>query len=167
MENRTKVILTYDPDLFDRKQHARKCTVCRHPEREAIEEAFLQWRKVYRIAREFNLPSHTTLYRHAHAFGLFARRDRNLRHALGFIIEQAETVTPTAESIIHAVKAYTRLNDAGEWNEPPAHVIVSSASALLARKNARPQTSPSPLAPNPSPLPLIGTDVESANAPSR
>lgn len=120
MDNRTRVIVTHVSQLSDVAQHARKCSVCRHPERDAIEEAFLHWRKVSLITREFELPGRTALYRHAHAMGLFARRSRNLRFALGLVIEQAETVTPTAESIIHAVQAYTRLTDAGEWVEPPA-----------------------------------------------
>ena len=137
MDNRTKVIVTHVSELTGVQRHSLKCTVCRHPHREAIEEAVLQWRKVYRIASEFGLSSRTTLYRHAHALGPFARRDRNLRHALGLLIEQAETVTPTAESIVHAVKAYTRLNDAGQWIEPPAHVVVSSGSSLLATNPER------------------------------
>ncbi|HXJ16627.1 MAG TPA: hypothetical protein VNM68_05455 [Candidatus Polarisedimenticolia bacterium] len=112
--------------------HERNCTICRHPERDAIEEAFLQWRNVSNIKLEFKLPSRTSLYRHAHALGLFARRGRNLRFALEHIIESAEAITPTADAVIRAVHAYTRLNDAGQWIEPPAHVVVSSGSALHA-----------------------------------
>jgi hypothetical protein len=112
--------------------HERNCTICRHPDRDAIEEAFLQWRNVSNVRLEFKLPSRTSLYRHAHALGLFARRGRNLRFALEHIIENAEAITPTAEAVIRAVHAYTRLNDAGQWIEPPAHVIVSSGSALHA-----------------------------------
>ena len=63
--------------------HERNCTICRHPDRDAIEEAFLQWRSVSNIRHEFHLPSRTSLYRHAHALGLFARR--GLSKALGWM----------------------------------------------------------------------------------
>jgi hypothetical protein len=116
--------------------HQRNCTICHHPDRDAIEQAFLQWRSVSNIRFEFKLPSRTTVYSHAHAFGLFPQRGRLLRSALEHIIECAETITPTGEAIIRAVKAYTCLDDAGQWIEPPAHVIVSSGSAAL---HPRPQ----------------------------
>jgi len=117
----------------DISHHERHCTICQHPERGTIEEAFLQWRSVARITDEFDLPSRTAVYRHAHAFNLFPRRSRNLRFALGLLIERAEGVTVTAESIVSAVRAYTRVTDAGEWVEPPSHVIVSSGTRLAER----------------------------------
>ena len=39
---------------IDVMRHRRVCTICHHPEREAIEEAFLQWRNVRLIAGEFH-----------------------------------------------------------------------------------------------------------------
>ena len=84
--------------------HERNCTICRHPDRDAIEEAFLQWRSVSNIRHEFHLPSRTSLYRHAHAVGLFARRGRNLRFALQHIIEHAAAITPTAAAVMRATQ---------------------------------------------------------------
>ena len=127
---------------LDLSRHERRCSVCQHPEREAIEEAFLHWHSISEIRSEFKLPERATIYRHAHAFNLFPQRSRNLRFALGLIIEEAECVRPTTEGIVSAIRAYTRLTDEGEWVEPPAHVIVSSGSALLTPR-------PSPLAPDP------------------
>jgi len=123
----------------DISHHERRCSICQHPEREAIEEAFLHWHSISEIRTEFKLPERFTVYRHAHAFNLFPRRSRNLRFALGLIIEEAECARPTTEGVVSAIRAYTRLTDAGEWVEPPAHVIVSSGSALLTSR-------PSPLA---------------------
>lgn len=121
---------------LDLSRHERRCSICQHPERDAIEEAFLHWRSVTRITNEFSLPDRNTVYRHAHAFGLFPRRSRNLRFALEQIIEDAEHVRPTAEGVVSAVRAYTRLTDSGEWVEPPAHVIVSSGTRLAQRAPA-------------------------------
>jgi hypothetical protein len=109
--------------------HSRHCTICRHPEREAIEEDFVHWHPPRHIASDYKITTRA-LNRHAHAAGLFSLRDRKLRFALGHIVERAMDVTPTADSIIRAVHAYTRVNNSGQWIEPPAHVIVSSGAAL-------------------------------------
>ncbi len=154
MDKRTLNILAESPQRVDLAQHARKCSVCRHPERDAIEEAFLHWHDVSNITREFHLPGRTALYRHARALGLFARRSRNLRFALGLIIEQAEAVTPTAEAVVRAVRAYTRVTDTGEWIEPPAHVVVSSGSAQAVRDVSAPGETGACLAPSPPALGL-------------
>ena len=156
MDQRTRAVLADAPQHVDIAQHRRKCSVCRHPERDAIEEAFLHWQDVSNITREFRLPGRTALYRHARALGLFARRSRNLRFALGLIIEQAESVTPTAEAIIRAVRAYTCLTDAGEWLEPPSRVIVSPGSAPVSRAAIAPHASPD----------LIATQMETGHAPT-
>jgi hypothetical protein len=124
--------------------HGRRCSVCKHPERKAIEEAFLQWRNARNIALEFELPGCTAIYRHAHATGLFARRSRNLRLALEHLIENAERARPTAAGVVQAVRAYARINSAGKWVEPPTtHIIVAAPSPKAARSLAsRPKQAP-------------------------
>ncbi|MGA2509570.1 MAG: hypothetical protein ABSG27_05020 [Candidatus Acidiferrales bacterium] len=111
------------------ERHARNCTICNHPKRDAIEEEFLHWHNVYDIADAYHL-GWRPIYRHAHALGLFDERDRNLRFSLGHIIEEARRCVPTADAIIRAVRAYTCVNHVGQWIEPPAHVIVSSGSRV-------------------------------------
>jgi hypothetical protein len=133
MDKRTTALLRRDSPPPDLSHHERHCVICHHPEREDIEEAFLNWRRTANICRDFDIPSRTTIYRHARACGLFERRARNIRAALEFIIEDAECVPPHAEGIIKAIRAYTKINSAGEWIEPPAHVVVSSGAALAAR----------------------------------
>jgi hypothetical protein len=165
MDKRTRAILADAPQRVDIAQHRRKCSVCRHPKRAAIEEAFLQWREVSNITREFHLPGRTALYRHARALGLFARRSRNLRFALGLIIEQAESVAPTAEAIVHAVRAYTRVTDAGEWVEPTTRQGSSSratngSEGPLFYSGERPPSAAS------SPQNLIATQTETGHAPT-
>jgi hypothetical protein len=113
----------------DPERHERKCSVCCHPDRDAIEEAFIHWHSPTLIAQDYEI-SDDSIHRHAYATGLDAVRSRNLRCALERILEKAQRVVPTADSIVRAVRAYTRINDAGEWVEPPTHVIVSSGSAF-------------------------------------
>ena len=104
-------------------RHRRKCNICNHIHRAAIEEDFLRWRSPAEILRDYGLPHHSGLYRHADATGLSARRRQNGRAALDIIIEQAETAPVTATAIIRAIRAYSCLTDDGRWVEPPKHAI--------------------------------------------
>ena len=105
--------------------HTIRCVICKHPARETIEHDFLHWRSPADIAQEFGLGHCRGIYRHAHALGLFKQRADQLRHGLGFVLEQAANVTPTANDIIRAVRAYSCLDDEGHWHEPTRRVIVT------------------------------------------
>jgi hypothetical protein len=114
------------PDTpYSLSRHDRKCSVCDHPDREAIEEEFLRWYSPEYIARDHDLPRVSAIYRHAHAFGLFERRRRTLRFALEPIIEQADVVQANANTVIRAIRTYARLDDHGNLldrasSRPPA-----------------------------------------------
>jgi hypothetical protein len=129
------------PDLA---RHRRKCSICRHPERDTIEDLFIHWHSPNTIANFFDDTadaaedagdeSHNRLritwvaiYRHAYAVGLDEVRRRNLRFAFEHILEQAGDITPTSASIMAAARAYAAcLNNDGQWNDPPKQVIVTN-----------------------------------------
>jgi hypothetical protein len=110
----------------DLERHARKCLICKHPDREDIDQEFLSWHHPDDIADDFDLPETRYLYRHARATGLLDLRRMNVRSALEHLIEESNRVQPQAETIVRAIRAYTRINARGEWNEPPSHVIYST-----------------------------------------
>jgi hypothetical protein len=116
------------PDLA---HHRIKCVICRHKKRGAIEEAFVHWQSPWYISLDFRI-SKRTLYRHAHAIGLFARRRENLRFILEHLLERAQEAEVKADTIIRALRAYTCLTDDGRWHEPPSRVIFSSNARPLA-----------------------------------
>lgn len=96
-------------------RHQRTCSVCGHAQREEIESAFIGWRSPAAIAEEFGLADRASVYRHAHALGLFPKRQKNIRAALERIIEKAGEVEVTASAVVAAVQAYAKINAAGEW----------------------------------------------------
>ena len=98
-------------------RHRRNCTICRNPRRDEIEHDFVGWRSPAIIVEEFGLADRSSIYRHAHAFDLLAKRQRNIRAALERIIEQADQVEVTAAVIVAAVQAYSKINAAGQWVE--------------------------------------------------
>jgi hypothetical protein len=52
------------------RRHKRKCAICRHPERQAIEQDFLQGRPIEEIVEICRVNDRSTIYRHANAQGL-------------------------------------------------------------------------------------------------
>lgn len=110
-------------------RHATKCRVCNHPDRAAIEFDFLNWRNPADLARSYRLRDLSTIYRHAHATGLFSKRRLNLRFALERIVERVGEVPVTATSVIRAARAISRINDAGEWNDPPTRLIIERSDS--------------------------------------
>jgi hypothetical protein len=96
-------------------RHRRLCSVCQHAECEEIEAAFISWTSPASIAVEYGLSDRASVYRHAHAVGLFSKRQRNIRAALERIIEKAGEVEVTAAAVVSAVQAYSEINAAGQW----------------------------------------------------
>lgn len=109
-----KPVLSRKPNFVSHKAH---CTICAHPQLENIEQKFLRWESPARIAAEHKLRDRSAVYRHAHAVGLFSQRDRNLRAALGRLIERIDDVKPTASAVVQAIGLYARINTRGELIE--------------------------------------------------
>lgn len=116
-------------------RHARKCGICSHPDREAIEFAFIQWHNVDWIARKYRVDPYA-VYRHAHAVNLFERRGRNVAAVLEKLMEDAGVVRANPASIIQAVRAYSRITDYVKWVEPP-QIHISAASASRSSRRSR------------------------------
>jgi hypothetical protein len=126
--------------------HTRRCNVCRHPDRKAIEHEFLRWRSPDKIAREYGIADHSSIYRHVHATGIFARRRKAVRVALESVIECAEIVKVTAASVVKAVHAYTHINEFGEWIKHPTTHIVIVRHENASGENTQPAPNQSPIA---------------------
>jgi hypothetical protein len=136
LAGRRPKIVREEPPAPSLTMHEAQCGICGSDLQEEIDEEFVNWHNVAGIAREYQI-ERRAIYRHAHATGLFPIRDRNLRRALGLIIHRAESAPGvTADSVIRAVRTLAHINDAGEWTNPPAHVIVSSGAVLHANTPA-------------------------------
>src|SRR5438132_9260341 len=85
-------------------RHRRACCICKHPQRREIETEFVGWRSPGVLAQQYGLADRASVYRHAHALGLFAERRRNLRAALEGIIERVGEVEITASAVVAAVQ---------------------------------------------------------------
>jgi hypothetical protein len=150
------------PELTTLERHQRKCAICKHREREQLEEDFLNWSAPDQIADDYDLEDYRCIYRHAHATGLMELRSMNLRFAAESIVEQSASVTPSADAVLRAIRMCTRINNRGEWHEPPSHVIFSSTG----RASAAPQHQPALPAPE-SPENPTHSPVSNRQLPAR
>jgi len=89
----------------NRARHEVQCSICTNKQREGIEVAFVNWESPASIAQRYGISDRATVYRHAHAFGLFEKRRRNVRAALERIIEKSSEVEVTASAVVAAVQA--------------------------------------------------------------
>jgi hypothetical protein len=128
------------------ERHSRRCIICHHPEREAIEEEFVHWRSPSKLAHDYKLGDYRTIYRHARAAGLLLQRRERLHSALDAFVESVDDVTFTGDTILRAMRAYSCIDSHGRWTEIPTQVQFSTSNG------AHP--------PQPSPRgPHVGSDV--------
>jgi hypothetical protein len=109
------------------QRHRRKCAICHHPHREAIDDDFLRWRSPVQIVNEYQLAHHSAIYRHAHATGLVARRKASVLTVLEQILERAQSAKVTASSIVNAACLYAKMT--GQWKEPERKYIIERRSS--------------------------------------
>ena len=142
------------PELTPLERHSRKCIICKHPQRESIEEDFLNWGHPDYITKTYRLVDYHTIYRHAQATGLMQQRTMNVRFAVESVLEHSANVVPSADALLRAVRMCTRINNRGEWHEPPSHVIVSSGGRInVDNRSVIVQPSSEPSAPEPIAIP--------------
>ncbi len=114
-------------------RHEFSCKICSHPRREDIERDFIGWKSPVAIAKQYSLPDRSTIYRHAHALGLFPKRSRNVRAALERIIERADDISVNASSVVQAVAVYARINSEGKLVDRSERVDLNELFNRMSR----------------------------------
>ena len=124
----TSSISPVHPPDFSR--HARRCCICQHPDRDAIEGDFVRWRSPELIAQDYKIASRNSIYRHAHCVGLYAWRRRELGRVLEGILESAEHIPlELSDVVIRAARIYAHLDEHGNWFEPPRTNFILTGPA--------------------------------------
>jgi hypothetical protein len=124
-KNKTKHPIPCRDAAVALSRHKRKCVVCRHPDRDAVEAEYLHWHSVWNISQEYKIADYRSIHRHARAYGLVRHRRENVFSALDTIVERCAEATVTADSVIRAIRAYSCITDSGQWVEPPTRVVFS------------------------------------------
>lgn len=129
--------------------------ICAHPDRDAIEGDFVRWRSPIKIAEDYPIANRSSIYRHAHATGLFDRRKQEVARVMEQYLELVDHYPAEQfDTVTRAVRGYSHLGDDGRWFEPPrTHFILTSPAWP-------------PQATDPSPLPShLGTKNGNSNIP--
>jgi len=115
-------------------RHQKNCTICHHEKREEVERDFVAWHSPAAIATCYGLADRASVYRHAHALGLFPKRQRNVRAALEKIIEKAGEVDVNASAVVAAIQAYAKINAQGQWIDRSEHVNMNELFEEMTRE---------------------------------
>jgi hypothetical protein len=113
------------------RRHRAACSICYHPDREAIEEEYLHWHDVWKISRQYQIDDYRSIHRHARAYGLVAARRENMLAALDNLVERSAGASVRGDTVIRAIRAYSCISDSGEWAEPPTRVVFSTDRPAL------------------------------------
>jgi len=119
------------------RRHRYECVVCHHPDREEIEEEYINWHDVWQIARKYKITDCRSIHLHARAYGLVQARRENVRSALDNIVHKSATAKVTGDMVIRAIRAYSCLTETGEWIEPAEGVVFASRSLQIPGGAAR------------------------------
>jgi hypothetical protein len=114
-------------------RHEYGCKICSHAHRDEIERDFISWKSPAMIAKDYGLKDRSSVYRHAHALGLFPKRRRNVRAALERIIESSGEVAVNAAAVVSAVRAYACINSFGQWVERSEQIDLNTLFDRMTR----------------------------------
>jgi len=89
-------------------RHQAQCSICKHPDREEIEYEWVNWGQTCNIAERYGV-SRYGLYRHAHALGLFSKREKNIKGFLERMIEDINFAEMTSAAGLGYIKLYLSL----------------------------------------------------------
>jgi hypothetical protein len=128
------------------ERHARKCKICSHKDREDIEADFLHWHRCSEISWDYQIKDVRAVYRHAHATGLYERRNKNVRFAVAHIVERSDTSRTSTTAILNAIRALSLIDENGVWHEPVRHSVRPPASPRSRAASRSPENDAAPSA---------------------
>jgi hypothetical protein len=156
LDRRVACLARRDPP--DLERHSRRCMVCSHPDRDAIEGEFIRWRSPHKIARDYAIADRNSIYRHAHATNLFEERRCQIGRVLESYLETIDDCPPDDfDPVTRAVRVYAHLNANGAWVEPPRTLrILTSREPWPGEDVSIDSAAPAPpaTAAEPPPLPV-------------
>lgn len=122
----TTVSISQEGQSASLRRHQSQCSVCTHPQRQEIEEAWLDWANTIDLADKCGL-SRDAVYRHMHVLGLFHERQKRRKRLYENILERAPITSFRSSDIVKLLKEYMALCEREEANQaasPPAQEVL-------------------------------------------
>lgn len=95
--------MTITKEETNPERHSRKCVICRHKEREEIDQNYLDWKPIAEIVEGYSIPERS-LYRHVKALGLEEKKKDNRKRLYLRIMEGANLSDITVVEALNAAK---------------------------------------------------------------
>jgi len=140
------------------RRHQSQCSVCAHPQREALEEEWVNWGSTTLLAEKYQL-SRDGIYRHAHALDLFRERQKGIKHWYEKVLERLDTVKFSGSDLVKVLKDYTALCDREEAKQAASLPAQEELAPLTVQEAEVSDRDESRLE---EPTPLPAREVESA-----
>ena len=90
------------------RRHQAQCGICRHPQCQEIEEAWVNWSNTTLLAKDYGL-SRDAVYRHARALDLFKEREMRVKLIYEKILERLDMVSVNGATLLAALRDYRAL----------------------------------------------------------
>lgn len=113
-------------------RHRAQCSICRHPNCQDIEEAWVDWTSPEKIAYDYQI-SKDSLYRHCHALHLFAKRRENRMRVYEKILERLDLTKLSGGTILAAAKEYDKYA-ASQESMPGEHTDTKALFQRMTRE---------------------------------
>jgi hypothetical protein len=136
MEVQHKQYQQETPQAANRARHASQCSICLHPQREFIEDEWVNWGNTTVISERFSV-SKDAIYRHARYLDLFRPRHKNLKSALEKIIERLDLVPVSGSVVLGAIREYAKLGAAEAKLEVTQAAVPAGMAAVTKRQEQR------------------------------
>ena len=91
-----------------RRRHQGQCSICRHPQCQEIEEAWVNWGNTTLLAKYYGV-SRDAVYRHMTTLDLFKVRQKRVKVIYEKILEQLDMVSVNGATLLAALRDYVAL----------------------------------------------------------
>ena len=109
------------------RRHQSQCSVCTHPQRQEIEEAWLDWANTIDLADKCGL-SRDAVYRHMHVLGLFHERQKRRKRLYEKGLERLDITLLRGSDLVKLLRDYfavcEREEEAKQAASLPAQAVL-------------------------------------------
>ncbi len=103
--NGSTLSISQDGPSASLRRHQSQCSICSHPQRQEVEDAWLDWDNTTELASKYGFDRHA-FYRHAHALGLFQERQKQRKRLYEKGLERMDITSFSASAIVKLLQQY-------------------------------------------------------------
>jgi hypothetical protein len=138
------------------RRHQSQCSICSHPQRQEIEDAWLNWANTIELAEKYRFDRHA-FYRHAHALALFRERQKQRMRLYEKGLERLDLTLLRGPDLVKLLRDYFALcageEEAKQAASLPVQAVLDPVSVQEAEVSA--ENGSALEEPTPQPVPTV------------